>query len=414
MTSEREPTTDEAAGMAWWNDMADHERAHWAKRVGTGVAADAWRLHKASQYRLDCPALQKAVAAAAASPKHAVLMRAIRATSGFESAQLARVDDSGSSYLIRRKVLRPNGDLVHADHRQWLAEQLAADAGHAATTRRRLAALDLRLTKCTVATLRIVVDHGGDQANFTQVTVQQLVEAIDCRLFDPKEGWLPPRDLNDLVHEAEGHAVADEERHVLGVPLYELCEVVDVGSFVRVAQELHHERTVGFSRRELRVTVQRGNEEQHDKMMTGAELDPDWDRYPCRERRIFDDWAASSAGRSGARICEHWAFSMSDNIVKAAESAERCMSFIPEWTVTRKLAKLVTRNLNDYELFGKLQALDERVGVPFAWYFFMLHGNRVGSYAGERVLEAAEAGRVVMPEHDYQVLQRWNRRSYGF
>ena len=80
----------------------------------------------------------------------------------------------------------------------------------------------------------------------------------------------------------------------------------------------------------------------------------------------------------------------------------------------RKLAKLETRNLNDYQLFGKLQALDERVGVPFGWYFFMLHGNRVRSVAGERVLEAAEAGRIVLPEHDYRVLKNWARRAYSF
>lgn len=411
---EREPTADEAAGMAWWNGLADHERAHWAKRAGTGVVADAWRLHQASQYRLAAPALQAAVSAAKGDAKHTGLMRAVRATPGFDGACLARVDDSGSTSLIRRKVLRANGEQIHEDHQQWLASELAADGGSVAITRRRLAALDLRLSKCTVATLRIVVDHGGDQANFTQVTVEQLVETVDCRLFDPQEGWGMPRNLRDLVDEARGPLVAEVERHPLGEPVYRLREVVDVAAFVRVAQELHRERAVAFSGKELRVNVQYGQEQQREQMMTGAELDPDWDRFPCRERRIINDWTVSSAGRSGARICEHWTFLLYDSIDTVSGAPERWMSFVPEWTTTRKLAKLETRKLNDYEVFGKLQALDERVGAPFAWYFFMLHGNRVRSAAGERVLEAAESGSVVLPEHDYRVLKHWASRPYGF
>lgn len=61
-----------------------------------------------------------------------------------------------------------------------------------------------------------------------------------------------------------------------------------------------------------------------------------------------------------------------------------------------------------------MQTLDRRVGVPFGWYFYMLHGNRVTDGAGHRVLEAAEQGLIVLPEHDYQVLRAWKARPYGF
>lgn len=410
----REPTNEEAAGIAWWNGMPDHERAHWAKRAGTGVAADAWQLYKASQYRLEVPGLQDAVTATKPDAKHAALMRAVRAAPDFQEARLARIDDSGNTYLVRRKVLRPDGSLVHDDHWQWLSEELAADAGQAATTRRRLAALDLRLSKCSVATLRIVVDRGGDQANFVQATVEQLTEVVDRRLFDTLGGWGMPRDLRELANDAEGPEVPEAERQPVGQPRYQLREVIDVGAFVRVTQQLHRENAIEFSRKRLSVSVVRGQEPQREQMMSGAELDPDWDRYPCRERRIFDDWTMSSAGLSGARICEHWTFQVSDAIDKVTGQAERWMSFVPEWATTRKLAKLNTRNLNDYEVFGKLQAMDERLGVPFGWYFFMLHGNRVQSSAAERVLEAAEAGSVVLPEHDYRVLKHWANRQYGF
>ena len=53
-----------------------------------------------------------------------------------------------------------------------------------------------------------------------------------------------------------------------------------------------------------------------------------------------------------------------------------------------------------------------RVGHAFAWFFFMLHGNRLGSWAGEQIL--AEAGTIVLPEHDYRVLEDWSRAPYSF
>ena len=42
----REATADEAAGMQWWNNLTEAQRARWAKRAGTGVVADAWALFK--------------------------------------------------------------------------------------------------------------------------------------------------------------------------------------------------------------------------------------------------------------------------------------------------------------------------------------------------------------------------------
>ncbi len=52
--------------------------------------------------------------------------------------------------------------------------------------------------------------------------------------------------------------------------------------------------------------------------------------------------------------------------------------------------------------------------MTFAWCFYGLHGNLVKSGQMERVLEAAEAGLIVMPEHDYQVLRRWHDAPYCF
>lgn len=84
------------------------------------------------------------------------------------------------------------------------------------------------------------------------------------------------------------------------------------------------------------------------------------------------------------------------------------------WTFGQRLAEVDASKGDEYTLFGKLQTLDRRVKVPFGWYFYMLHGNRVHDGAGHRVLKAAEKGLIVLPEHDYRVLKNWSQRIYGF
>ena len=148
-----------------------------------------------------------------------------------------------------------------------------------------------------------------------------------------------------------------------------------------------------------------------EKMVSIDELTPGWDRHPVKARRLFDDWSASSAGRGGARICDHWVMDMTDY---TDDKGDRWLTLIPIWTTKLKLAEVDPLKGDTYTFFGRLQTLDRRVKVPMGWYFYMLHGNRVPSEAGERVLRDAEAGLIVLPEHDYQVLKAWRAKPYGF
>lgn len=43
---DREPTTDEAAGIAWWNSLPETMRLYWCELAGTYVAVDAWAYFK--------------------------------------------------------------------------------------------------------------------------------------------------------------------------------------------------------------------------------------------------------------------------------------------------------------------------------------------------------------------------------
>lgn len=127
---------------------------------------------------------------------------------------------------------------------------------------------------------------------------------------------------------------------------------------------------------------------------------------------MLEDWERSSAGKSGAQLYDNWFFEIRDY----TQNGQRNFGAIHQWITTLKLAEVEAkpRNISDYAIYDKLQRLDKRVGVPFAWYFFMLHGNRVHIWAGQRILKAVENGTIVMPDQDYLVLRQWYDMPYGF
>lgn len=46
---QRKASSDEAAGIQWWNGLTERQRASWMKKAGnTGVAADAWACFKSA------------------------------------------------------------------------------------------------------------------------------------------------------------------------------------------------------------------------------------------------------------------------------------------------------------------------------------------------------------------------------
>ena len=112
------------------------------------------------------------------------------------------------------------------------------------------------------------------------------------------------------------------------------------------------------------------------------------------------------------RICTRWAFQTSD---WTDPRGGRCVSFIPVWGHNHSVSALEDcEPLDPYLLFGRLRQFDKEIGIPFAWYFYALHGNLVRSRHIEKVLEAAARGQIVLPENDYQVLRRWHDAPYGF
>jgi hypothetical protein len=48
IVADRELTEDEAAGIAWWNALAEPAREYWLQRAPSGTVAEAWALFQAS------------------------------------------------------------------------------------------------------------------------------------------------------------------------------------------------------------------------------------------------------------------------------------------------------------------------------------------------------------------------------
>lgn len=359
-----------------------------------------------ASYLRHFPGLPEAVAGCAPSQKHAALLEHLRRVPELDAAQLATT--RGDTWLHRRKVFSADRRLVAEDHEAWLAEEVARDAGHVAATCTRLDSAGYRLSKCNITNLYVVVaGHSGDPSDFLQIEVALEEEFLDLE-FRPGQGWRKPRTLEELQREADqGPQLPDDERVLLVRPrAYRLRRIVDVGAWLQVADALEDVRREEFRDRRYRVT---SSETPGATIQTADELFPGWDRVPAKHRRFFRDWQRSSA--APYRLCDQWVLQLTD---WTDQRGHRTLDMVPMWAFNRPLAKVNAAKGTDYEFYGTLQKLDRRIGVPFGWYFYMLHGNRVDGDAAMRVIRAAEDGTIVMPECDYRVLKDWQDSPYGF
>lgn len=352
------------------------------------------------------PGLAEAVADCPVTKSHAGLQKVMRKFAGLEKTTLTGIEGlDGRMSLVKKKVLDAHGTVVHDDLGVWMKNQLAEDFGNARATYNRLVNAGFVISNCRLTVVYLVHDHGGAESNYLQAEIHVEDEWTDRLLFDPSP-YSAPREPADLM-DTHGPAISEAARVRIRPTAYRLARVVNVGALTHAMEtEDLAERNAFKQRRFIR--------EEYGVPSREVDVDeafPGWDKEPLRAKRVFCDWQNSSAGRSGARFWEHWMLDVQD---RTDGKGERFLNYTPAWTTTLKLAKIPGNQGSAYEVFGKLEALDKRVGVPFAWFFFMLHGNRVKDAAGHKVLEAAEAGLIVLPEHDYQVLKAWSTHCYGF
>ena len=361
-------------------------------------------------YELNIPGLAEAVSGALPEKNHKALVKALATFPELSEIQLVKAADEGFS-LVQRKVLTADDSVVHDDYKVWLKEQAELDGNNYAATRRRLKEQGYQLSKCELVNIHLVQDTGLEQWAFLQIHCTLRQDRRDRPLFAERsytEDW-ELKELQDLVRDAEeGYEYPDAERRPIGQAYYELEEAIDFELFLHELEGVEEAQRKALEKRQYQVHDMQGG----SRMMTPDEMDPGWRALPVKGRRFFDDWAESSAGREGHRLNRHWVPRISDHTNE--KTGERWMSFVPSWTAKRMPAKIDARKGSAVELHGKLAAFDAKQGVPFSWFFYMLHGNRVEDDAGMRISEAVKRRQVVLPAHDAKVLARWENRRYGF
>ncbi|KWD85131.1 hypothetical protein [Burkholderia ubonensis] len=358
------------------------------------------------EYDLQTDVLATIVASTPVAPKHTELLTAFATRTEFRGARYAVTRDEFSERPAR--VIDAEGHEIAPDYQAWIEGQLAAHGGSVQDLLLAHQASGYQLVEAQPLLHYFVHDRGGDPDNFVQLEVWEEQEFVEREVFPRVMPWRLP-DLHELRSGWHSMPVERFERRTLGAPRYRLQVVTDIQRFAALAEATWRARRQRDGDRRF---VETNRETGAERVISMRELSPDYDRQQWRGRRFFDDWAASSAGRAGERACARWVFSTEDY---TDPHYGRGMDFVPRWTHTRKIAALKnTAKLDAYSLYGKLTQFDERIGHRFAWYFYGLHGNLILSGQMERVLEAAEAGLIVLPEHDYQVLRRWGEDPYGF
>ena len=154
-------------------------------------------------------------------------------------------------------------------------------------------------------------------------------------------------------------------------------------AFFRLGQTLHGDRLDRGAQR--RVTVRPDDGDSYETTL--GKHAPDAFRQVWRVQRWFQDWAFSSAGRSGAVAGHHWAFQISDWDSGNAISG-RTLDFVPAWAHSARIAKIQNINrVSDSALYDRLLSLDKRTGADLE-----LSGPWVPySFAGPDAASAATA-----------------------
>ncbi|AJY38111.1 hypothetical protein I6G56_01000 (plasmid) [Burkholderia humptydooensis] len=358
------------------------------------------------EYDLQTDVLATIVATTPVTPKHAELLTAFATCTEFRGARHVKMRDAFGAQPAR--VIDANGREIAADYRAWIDAQLAVHGGSVRAVWFAYKEAGYRLVEIEPVLHYFMHDRGGDQDNFVQLEAWEEREFVEREVFPRDLSWGLP-DEHELRNGLCSVPVERFERRLLGAPRYRLQAVIDMQQFAAIAEVTYRERRLGDGDRRF---VETNRETGEARVISVRDLTPGYDRQQWRGRRFFDDWAASSAGRAGERACLRWAFATSDY---ASPGGNRQVDFIPWWAHTRKIAELKnTAKLDVYSLYGKLTQFDERIGHRFAWFFYGVHGNLIKEGQMTRVLEAAEAGLIVLPEHDYQVLRSWGDDPYGF
>lgn len=310
-----------------------------------------------------------------------------------------------------------DGELITDNLGQWITQELELTGGSAEEVWRKYKDRGLVRTERVGSCLYLVASYGPDQDQFYQLEILVGPEMTTQKLFDPQP-CLIPEDRHDLL---SGPCLqfADDARTELSPPAYQFERLTNIRRFLRdLAESKRLNNLDEISENENKIVriqeivLEEGTSESYE--IPWIDMAPGWlDRLPPA-LRLFQDWAESSAGKGGAKICDHWWMETGEWM----EKGRKQFSLTPQWAQTDGGLDLPeispSWEASPYLVMEQLQQFDLRVGYPFAWYFYALHGNRISPSAAGVVANAVKEGLLNLPECDEKVLLRWREAQYGF
>lgn len=303
------------------------------------------------------------------------------------------------------RLLDEAGGTISANWRDWIAGELASTDGDAVSVWEKYREKAWITTEWRPAMHYFSGKTGSRAWDFQQVRIRAHQEFTSRRLFS-QESWYRPNSPEELL-DGNCAGAAVEIPAALGPIQYQLEEVVDFGRFVDLGTQLYADLTTNSANRLVTIRKADGSE-QVGRL---ADLVPEVRISAWSGLRWFNDWAFSSAGRVSGEVWKRWAFKTG----RSDLGGRPLLSMIPIWSHLGNIGKVSERMLNDHELYGRLLKLCDRTGkVPFHYFFYGLHGNLVRASSLMRILNMAERGEIMLPEHDYQVLKSWSASPYSF
>lgn len=325
-----------------------------------------------------------------------------------------------SEYCWPAGIVDQDGNRVTDNLVAWMDQQLAENNNNPRAVWQKHKDSGLIKTEWGGPVLHLTAPYALSPDAFYQIEVVIGSEFTSRFMFDPGP-WYIPEDRHDLIH-GPSHVFGEHEIKHLTPPKYRLENLVNMRRFLRDMVEVEKVNRLAELPKMQKKTVHiqdivlgpEGGQESYD--IPFLELCPDWlDRVPPAAR-LFQDWQESSPGKEGRHFCNHWFAQYNDY---TSPKGKRSMYFCPQWADADGGLNLPEIS-PDYEAspFGVMESLsefDRQAGYSFAWYFYMLHGNRVSGSAGTVIAQAIQGGLMnPLPECDKKVLLRWRSDKYGF
>jgi hypothetical protein len=364
---------------------------------------------------LNLQELSRLVSSASPNPGHGPLLAALEER--YPSTPFRIIQERGRTWAAG--IIDKAGRRVTEDLGKWIDEELKINSGNAKAVWKKYKNAGFKRTEWVGSVIYLTAPFGADPDAFYQLEIQTGTEMTTQDLFDASTAY-PPEDRWELI---SGHyqKYADSEREILAPARYEVTALTNVRRSLRELVELDRvyrsSRLPELEKKVVRVQElvlgEGGYQSAFDIPL--LELCPGLsDRLPAGYR-LFQDWRESSAGQGGHKFCDHWWLEMGG--WTEADGSKR-LSFIPQWAEADGGMDLPeispSWEASPYGVMESLVQFDRLVGYPFAWYFYMLHGNRVTASAGGVIANAVKDGVIRLPACDEAVLLRWRQDQYGF